>query len=162
MAIGYAMPNTSIITIDLKSNDARLKDFYALPAHGLETIIKNRAKINSDCYPNISFLEMSSTMRSLPQQLFEIVWIDGDHTSFGPYNDLHYSLKVTDKNSLIMMDDVSPNDPNDATIAALRYLESDYELNCVFIQKRRHKEKLIAAIVKGSIDKVHPLKELAN
>ena len=107
---------------------------------------------------------MSSTMlhRSLPQQNYDLIWIDGDHTTFGPYNDLHYALTVADANTLILMDDVFANDPSNATIAALRYLEADYELNYIFIQKRRNEEKVIAAIIKGNMDHVHPLTKITG
>ncbi len=164
MAISSILPNVSITTIDLRSDDKRLKGFYSLPANSIEAMKRNRSRLNSEQCPNISFLEMSSTMlhRSLPQQNYELIWIDGDHTTFGPYNDLHYALTVADANTLILMDDVFANDPSNATIAALRYLEADYELNYIFIQKRRNEEKVIAAIIKGNMDHVHPLTKITG
>ena len=146
-AIAKSLPYIEYTTVDIDMNDERLSGFYNLGNDVMKQMKVNRGILVTEEFQNVSFLKMSTTKlySAMAHTGFDLYWIDADHESFGPYNDLNYALTTWNDGSIIMMDDIILEKGN-PSIEAIKYLRQDYEFDYFMVQKREESKKYVAVI----------------
>ena len=103
--LSYLFPDSEIITIDLKDNDPIFKSTY-----NRSSILKEFIKTRNDNLKknkNIKFIQCNS-LNLTQKNIFkmqDLIWVDGDHTYPTAAIDITNSIRLLNKNGILMCDD---------------------------------------------------------
>ena len=102
-------PKANITTIDLKDNNPTFKNTYKRDKN-IKLFIKNRNKLISQ-QKNINFIQMNSLELSTSNNKINInrqdlIWVDGAHGYPIVSADITNSIKLMNKKSILMCDDI--------------------------------------------------------
>ena len=129
-------PDLKIHTVDIPLDDKRNSMQYARTPSLREELARVRNYLNQA--NNITFTVKSSQLLWQDfnkMESFDLVWVDGDHNGFTPYNDILFSLHKLNPNGIILCDDVFLQE-DDPTVSALEQIIMDIPLKVYAIQKR--------------------------
>ena len=141
-------PLSFITTIDLDENDKNFVESYER-----ETLEKKEKhltirELNLKNLKNVNFLKMNSVKLINKKDKFDLIWIDGAHGNPIVTIDIINSIKILNKEGIIMCDDVWITDPpfgNDnynssATFKTLKTLKDNNIIDFTLIYKRLDKQ----------------------
>ena len=143
-------PKANITTIDLKDNNPTFKNTYKRDKN-IKLFIKNRNKLISQ-QKNINFIQMNSLELSISNNKNNInkqdlIWVDGAHGYPIVSVDITNSIKLMNKKSILMCDDIwkktKRNDNmyvSNAGYETLLSFEDAKIINTHFFRKRLGKE----------------------
>ena len=97
-------PDAKIDTIDLSNDDYDFKTFYNRK-HIVDNFIEKRDSILNKS-KNINFIQMNSLQLMNYKKKYDLIWIDGAHGYPVVCIDIINSLKISEKNGIILCDDV--------------------------------------------------------
>jgi len=133
---------SNITTIDLKNNSDAFKTSYKRNIE-LENFLENRNKILSK-NQNINFKELNSLNLINHKDTYDLIWIDGAHGYPFVCIDIINSLKLINKDGIIMCDDVYIDKPENqdtmynsiASFETLKELEKENIIKLNLLYKR--------------------------
>jgi len=133
--------NSKIETIDLKSNEIDFTSTYKRNKN-VEKFINLRDSLLSKI-ENIKFIELNSVKLIFSQKKYDLIWIDGAHGYPVCCIDIINSVKLLNRNGIIMVDDILiENNENDkmydsiAGFETLKELEKNNIIKLDFFYKR--------------------------
>ena len=140
--LSVLFPHGQIITLDLPDSSREFRLSYnRRKKSNFESFLKRRTG-NLD-QPNITFIQVSSS--EIPKifegQVFDFIWIDGDHLDPQVSADIRNSLSLMTAGSYMLNDDViteptSAKNISEAAHETLQELQRDGRLENVFFLKR--------------------------
>ena len=134
--------NANVHTIDLPDTDQKFKQTYNRSNNVNEFISKRNEIISKK--KNIKFKKINSIHLTNYKEKFDLIWIDGAHGYPMVSIDIVNSLKLLNKNGIIMCDDVFMFKPSEqdsiyksiATYETLEVLKNQNIISLKFIYKR--------------------------
>jgi predicted O-methyltransferase YrrM len=145
--LSLLFPNGHIITLDLPDSSPDFRLSYSRGKRkNFDSFLRRRA-VNVD-QPNVSFLQVSSSEipRIFEGQVFDLIWIDGDHLDPQVSADIRNSLSLMHSGSYMLNDDViiepsTKENVSEAAFVTLNELQRDGRLENVFFLKRTSAEQ---------------------
>ena len=141
LILSRLFPSASIVSIDLSKENLVNSDSYSYFFSDIEVAIHNRSEL-VEMGGNIEFQEMNSLELINWDRKFDLIWVDGDHSSPVSILDIYNSLRLINDNGFVVCDDVYTNAnsadkySDTSSFVAIQSLVNAGLVNAKFIRKR--------------------------
>ena len=137
--LSVLFPNTLITTIDLSRQEILNQGIYS---YAKNSIVSNREKT---MIKNITFKEMNSIELIHESEKYDLIWVDGSHTTPFSIIDIANSIRLLSENGMAICDDVFlesnylDNNSDASSFETLRAFQEAGIIDFALVKKRLSK-----------------------